>query len=318
MSRATRSTSTAAICGAGAVGANAGRLTSPRCTRTGARLRRVRASPGCRPEPARRLSPAAVLRWLVRQGTLSASPAAAIRSPKAPRSCRRCSIRTKPKAWWKCRPMHRSGCAIAHCGAVLFVRPAVVGAVRPALARHRPADALVNVLGKGSKQRSVPVGRHARAALQECATSTGAANDAPVFPDAVVDDHAARGAAAVATARAASGLFKRVHPHLLRHRSPATSWNRPATCAACRNAGACDIATTQIYTHLDYQHLAKVYDAAHPGRSGSRKPLSLAAARPSRLRPRPSRIARCVRRCASQWLASSITHPTRERAAGAA
>jgi integrase/recombinase XerC len=60
------------------------------------------------------------------------------------------------------------------------------------------------------------------------------------------------------------GLNSHVHPHKLRHSLPPICWSRAAICAACRSCWVMNLSTTQIYTHLDFQHLASVYDAAHP------------------------------------------------------
>jgi len=61
------------------------------------------------------------------------------------------------------------------------------------------------------------------------------------------------------------GLFKRVHPHLLRHSFASHVLESSGDLRGVQELlGHADIATTQIYTHLDYQHLARVYDAAHP------------------------------------------------------
>ena len=61
------------------------------------------------------------------------------------------------------------------------------------------------------------------------------------------------------------GLFKRVHPHLLRHSFASHVLESSGDLRGVQELlGHADIATTQVYTHLDYQHLAKVYDAAHP------------------------------------------------------
>ena len=128
------------------------------------------------------------------------------------------------------------------------------------------ADGLVTVLGKGSKQRSVPLGSFARTALHEWRASTGATSDAPVFPG--------RGGGPI-TSRAVQlrlrqlaqrqGLFKHVHPHMLRHSFASHILESSGDLRGVQELlGHADIATTQIYTHLDFQHLAKVYDAAHP------------------------------------------------------
>jgi integrase/recombinase XerC len=63
----------------------------------------------------------------------------------------------------------------------------------------------------------------------------------------------------------AQGFAKHVHPHLLRHTFASHMLESSGDLRAVQELlGHADIATTQIYTHLDFQHLAKVYDAAHP------------------------------------------------------
>ncbi|MCR6495126.1 tyrosine recombinase XerC [Thermomonas sp. S9] len=125
---------------------------------------------------------------------------------------------------------------------------------------------LVTVLGKGSKQRIVPVGSHACAALLAWREDCGGAADGFVFPG--------RGGARI-SARAIQlrlkqlaqrqGVFKRIHPHLLRHSFASHVLESSGDLRGVQELlGHADIATTQIYTHLDFQHLAKVYDAAHP------------------------------------------------------
>jgi integrase/recombinase XerC len=128
-------------------------------------------------------------------------------------------------------------------------------------------EGLVRVLGKGSKTRLVPVGRFAVSALRELAAD--AADDeagAPVF--------VGRGGRAI-SARAVQkrmkqlalrqGIPRNVHPHLLRHSFASHLLESSGDLRAVQELlGHADIGTTQIYTHLDFQHLAKVYDAAHP------------------------------------------------------
>ena len=61
------------------------------------------------------------------------------------------------------------------------------------------------------------------------------------------------------------GVYKRIHPHLLRHSFASHVLESSGDLRGVQELlGHADIATTQIYTHLDFQHLAKVYDAAHP------------------------------------------------------
>jgi integrase/recombinase XerC len=61
------------------------------------------------------------------------------------------------------------------------------------------------------------------------------------------------------------GIPKHIHPHLLRHTFASHMLESSGDLRAVQELlGHADIATTQIYTHLDFQHLAKVYDTAHP------------------------------------------------------
>jgi len=130
-------------------------------------------------------------------------------------------------------------------------------------------DRTVRVLGKGKKSRIVPVGRLALAALRawlkERAT-LAAANEAALFvgragkrlgPRAIqarVDYWAKR-----------QGLGVHVHPHLFRHSFASHLLESGGELRGVQELlGHADISTTQIYTHLDFQHLARIYDAAHP------------------------------------------------------
>ena len=205
--------------------------------------------------------------WQVRHGRLAASPAAGIRAPKAPRKLPQVLDPDEVKALVEVPtdvPLGLRDRALLE----LFYSSGVRLSELCALRWHDLdlAGGLVTVLGKGSKQRSVPLGSYARNALQEWRASTGAAGDAPVFPG--------RGGAPI-TPRAVQlrlrqlaqrqGLFKRVHPHLLRHSFASHILESSGDLRGVQELlGHADIATTQIYTHLDYQHLAKVYDAAHP------------------------------------------------------
>jgi integrase/recombinase XerC len=129
----------------------------------------------------------------------------------------------------------------------------------------------VRVLGKGSKMRIVPVGSHARAALAAWGTESGIAADQPVFPgrNGPISPRAVQ--ARLRTLAQRQGIWKRVHPHLLRHSFASHVLESSGDLRGVQELlGHADIATTQIYTHLDFQHLAKVYDAAHP--RAKRKP----------------------------------------------
>jgi integrase/recombinase XerC len=135
-------------------------------------------------------------------------------------------------------------------------------------------DGLVHVTGKGNKQRVVPVGSHARAALQAWRADTPSAPAAPVFPGRGNSPISPR--AVQLRLRAAAqkqGVWKRVHPHLLRHSFASHVLESSGDLRGVQELlGHADIATTQIYTHLDFQHLAKVYDSAHPRAKRKKSP----------------------------------------------
>jgi integrase/recombinase XerC len=124
----------------------------------------------------------------------------------------------------------------------------------------------VRVLGKGRKTRIVPVGRHAIAALRALGDAEGRASESPVFRGrhgAAISPRTVQ--ARMKTLAMRQGFAKHVHPHLLRHTFASHMLESSGDLRAVQELlGHADIATTQIYTHLDFQHLAKVYDAAHP------------------------------------------------------
>jgi integrase/recombinase XerC len=211
---------------------------------------------------------------LLRNGELRGNPARGLRGPKAPRKlpqvldadevARLVEVPTDAPLGLRDRAMlelfYSSGLRLSElCGL-----------------RWNALDldeGLVRVDGKGGKVRLVPVGSHARKALAAWRADSGAGIEAvelrgrPVFPG--------RDRAAPITSRAVQmrlrqlaqrqGLWKRVHPHLLRHSFASHVLESSGDLRGVQELlGHADIATTQIYTHLDFQHLAKVYDAAHP------------------------------------------------------
>ncbi|WP_182336159.1 tyrosine recombinase XerC [Stenotrophomonas acidaminiphila] len=205
--------------------------------------------------------------WLLKRGTIGSSPAAGLRAPKAPRklpqvldadeAVRLVELPTDAPLGLRDRALlelfYSSGLRLSELCAL----------------RWRDIDlasAMVLVHGKGNRERTVPVGSHAMAALLAWRKDSGGANDGPVFPG--------RGGGAISQ-RAVQirikqlaqrqGLFKHVHPHMLRHSFASHILESSGDLRGVQELlGHADIATTQIYTHLDFQHLAKVYDAAHP------------------------------------------------------
>ncbi len=129
------------------------------------------------------------------------------------------------------------------------------------------SEGLVQVLGKGGKARIVPVGSHACRALAEWRSASGGQDAMPVFPGRGGDKPISTRAVQLRLRQLAQrqGVFKRVHPHLLRHSFATHVLESSGDLRGVQELlGHADIATTQIYTHLDFQHLARVYDGAHP------------------------------------------------------
>ncbi|MDN3921341.1 tyrosine recombinase XerC [Roseateles violae] len=131
------------------------------------------------------------------------------------------------------------------------------------------AGAEAQVLGKGSKRRSVPLGRAALAALQDwLALRPGLARAGE--PALLVGARGGRLGAPQIRARLkaralAAGMPTHVHPHMLRHSFASHLLQSSGDLRAVQELlGHAHITTTQVYTQLDFQHLAKVYDAAHP------------------------------------------------------
>ena len=123
---------------------------------------------------------------------------------------------------------------------------------------------LVSVLGKGSKRRIVPVGANAREALRHWLALRFGGGEPAVF---VTRSGRRLGARAIQerVRRFARRRGIELHPHMLRHSFASHLLESSGDLRAVQELlGHADIGTTQIYTHLDFQHLADVYDAAHP------------------------------------------------------
>ncbi len=131
------------------------------------------------------------------------------------------------------------------------------------------ADRTVRVLGKGRKERSVPVGRVATEALErwlkQRAAWAGSSEPALFLGRGGRRLGRREIQKRVAYWARRQGLPQHVHPHLFRHSFASHLLESGAELRGVQEMlGHADIATTQIYTHLDFQHLARIYDAAHP------------------------------------------------------
>ena len=130
-------------------------------------------------------------------------------------------------------------------------------------------DRSVQVLGKGRKARIVPVGRRALAALEEWQRER-AQFARPDEPALFVGRGGRRLGARAVQARVAywarrQGLPVHVHPHLFRHSFASHLLESSGDLRGVQELlGHANLSTTQIYTHLDFQHLARIYDATHP------------------------------------------------------
>ncbi|SHF81439.1 integrase/recombinase XerC [Microbulbifer donghaiensis] len=124
----------------------------------------------------------------------------------------------------------------------------------------------VRVTGKGGKSRQLPVGSKAIDALQAWRRAAPAGGGGAVFTTIKGRRLSNRAVQArLAHWAQASGAEQRVHPHMLRHSFASHMLESSGDLRAVQELlGHADISTTQIYTHLDFQHLARVYDSAHP------------------------------------------------------
>jgi len=137
-------------------------------------------------------------------------------------------------------------------------------------------DKKVRVLGKGNKQREVPVGKQAQIALAQwltrrCELLTSELENITDSEQAIFLGKRGRRISPRTIQKRMSdwaikqGIDIHVHPHMLRHSFASHILESSGDLRAVQELlGHSDISTTQIYTHLDFQHLAEVYDKAHP------------------------------------------------------
>jgi len=245
--------------------------------------------------------------WLGRMGHVAANPVQDVRAPKAPKPLPKAlavddavhlaNFASDDLPWLEARDaamvelLYGSGLRVGE----------LVGLDVQASSKAKGwidlQAAQAHVLGKGAKRRTVPVGSAALRALERwlqlrgtgvCAVgaprATAASQRAARAPQA---DTAALFCGRNGTRLSAQSVWQRlrrrsllagtaapVHPHMLRHSFASHLLQSSGDLRAVQELlGHANISTTQVYTRLDFQHLAKAYDAAHPrAKSGPRSP----------------------------------------------
>lgn len=212
----------------------------------------------------------AFFRFLIENHELRVNPALGIRAPKAPRKLPAVLnvdetsrlLAAEPESWLDYRDcamwelLYSSGLRVAEL-------------VHLDLRDLDLANAELKVLGKGHKERQLPIGRYAIAAMR--AWYTQRAELPRIETDAVfISQRGTRLGVGAVQRRLRlwalrSGLGRKVHPHMLRHSFATHLLESSGDLRAVQELlGHANIRTTQVYTQLDFQHLARVYDAAHP------------------------------------------------------
>ncbi len=228
--------------------------------------------------------------WLGREGLVASNPVQDVRSPKSPKPLPKAlavddavqfaDFESDDKAWLEARDaaivelLYGSGLRVGE----LVGLDAMPSKDAKGWVDMQTAEA--HVLGKGAKRRSVPVGVTAMQALRRWLGLRGPSGTASAAP---VGAAGADAASALFTGRNGTrltaqsvwqrlqrrsqlaGLNVPVHPHMLRHSFASHVLQSSGDLRGVQELlGHANITTTQVYTRLDFQHLAKAYDAAHP------------------------------------------------------
>jgi integrase/recombinase XerC len=222
--------------------------------------------------------------WLASQTALEANPVAALRAPRRPASLPR-ALSVDNAVQLVATPPHGQTPTMDACNRAMFellyssgLRVSELTSLDLAYSKVQgqpPALGWVDfdsneviVTGKGNKMRKVPVGKHAIAALQAWL----ACRPAPVDGSAAlfVSGRGSRMSPRVVQLRLkahaqAVGTPANVHPHVLRHSFATHVLQSSSDLRAVQEMlGHSSISSTQVYTALDFQHLALVYDQTHP------------------------------------------------------
>ncbi len=211
--------------------------------------------------------------WLARQRGFPANPAQGVRAPKSPHHLPKAlSVEQMQQLLETAAPQSPERARDRAMFELLYssgLRLAELVALDADDGRLDLKQAEVTVTGKGAKTRTVPVGGRAREALRDWLKAR-ALLAAPQERALFVGARGRRIAPGTVQARLRAwakrqGLGGSVHPHMLRHSFASHVLQSSQDLRAVQEMlGHASISTTQVYTHLDFQALAKVYDAAHP------------------------------------------------------
>jgi integrase/recombinase XerC len=223
--------------------------------------------------------------WLGREGLIASNPVQDVRAPKAPKPLPKAlhvddavqlaefsNTQARSDPWLNCRDAAMVellyGCGL-RVGELVGLD---VQASATARGWIDVQEGEAHVLGKGSKRRSVPVGSKALQALKAWGDvrsqglNAATADQTALF----IGQNGTRLSAQAVWQRLRqrslqAGLSTPVHPHMLRHSFASHVLQSSSDLRAVQELlGHANISTTQVYTRLDFQHLAKAYDAAHP------------------------------------------------------
>src|SRR5437879_1258599 len=210
--------------------------------------------------------------WLVKHRGFPHNPCAGLRAPKSPRTLPKAlspDLMARLLESQPGEPAHLRDKAMFELFYSSGLRLAELLSLDVADGEGMLRQAEVTVTGKGAKTRTVPVGSKARdavAAWLAKRAGLGRPGEAALFLGAR-GRRMAPSSVRYSLSRWArrSGLPQHVHPHMLRHSFATHLLQSSGDLRAVQEMlGHSSISTTQVYTHLDFQHLAKAYDAAHP------------------------------------------------------
>jgi integrase/recombinase XerC len=206
-------------------------------------------------------------KFAIREGAITANPTDGIKAPKSAKKLPAVLDVDQVKAWVEAptEGVHASrnrvvlelfyGCGL-RLSELIGLRWSDINLL----------DAELRVVGKGQRTRLLPIGRFALEALQQLHQE-----QAPMASDPVIQSKPGKAIAArtvqllVKKLAQQAGIWQRTYPHLMRHSFASHLLESSSDLRAVQELlGHADIKTTQVYTHLNFQHLAQVYDQAHP------------------------------------------------------